>query len=192
MIVMKLTVSEQLFARFCKEKSIRCCRITGKSRPDFEIFPKENRIVVEVAQFEPNPSDSAMMEEASSELASAGWPNTQKRIRWLIVNKYKQIKWHSGPTILAVADVGTGMGIDSGDIWTAMYGKDPKHGPACGPESNTSLSAIGHLSGSHLSIYHNKYSRHSVPFDWLECACQQFKPASILSNWEKILAGSSR
>jgi hypothetical protein len=49
--------SETLFEAFCNQVGVRWRRVpeSSEKRPDYEIFPHEVRVVVEVKQLDPTP-----------------------------------------------------------------------------------------------------------------------------------------
>ena len=62
-----LTLSEQLFERYCERYGIPYQRVsaTGARSPDYEMALAGQRIVVEVKEIEPNDNEKAAMERTA-------------------------------------------------------------------------------------------------------------------------------
>jgi len=196
---MRCTFSEYLFERLCSERGIPWNRIpvAETPTPDYELFPSNAPLVVEVKEIEPNPEER----ESDRVMAERGWGNVLShtpggRVRAKIAACSAQIKARAQgrhPSLLVVCDEARPLGhVEPYNIRVAMYGLEqvniavppPGHGSPYGtgmsygpkrkmtPEANTSISAIGALfmtshSDIHLYVYHNKFAKVSLRHELL-------------------------
>lgn len=187
------TTSEKLFENFCDRRGIRCRRVsTGAMRtPDYDVFLSRRKVVTEVKEITPNPSERA----ADSALAK-GKPvvvsiTPGQRVRGKISDSVPQIKSRAKrrfPGLLIVYEDGPlPRHIDEYQIRVAMFGfesvvfavpSDPRQSPypvdrkygrgrKMTPDHSTSVSAIGVLSARGgdigLTIYHNPHAKIPLP-----------------------------
>ncbi|MEO1353240.1 MAG: hypothetical protein AAFW84_31505 [Cyanobacteria bacterium J06635_15] len=173
--MIKQTISEKLFERFCKEKKIQLSRIEvstipGKKEPDYEIATSLGTVLVEVKQFDPNPEELRLQKQ----LEDRGWTDAFGRepgakVRLKTQSAAKQLRSRgadSGPSMV-VLDNNVPIsrrGTNPYEIKTAMYGmekfdlsiasntsevsvKDRGFGPKrkMTPRSNTSISVVAAL-----------------------------------------------
>jgi hypothetical protein len=200
---MEKTISEHVFERYCQENSVRLSRVETKSdarTPDYDVFPRENRVIVEIKVLQANDNDKKVLSEAKTQGAAAAWSDPPKRIRLKIADAYKQLKSRSEglhPTIIVLFDNGTVGGIDATDIKNAMYGDETVQvtrfpsgntkvaahlglsGRKCTATSNRSLSAVALLctfgGATRLSIFQNVFANCPLPTDWFAGAtCRQY------------------
>jgi hypothetical protein len=184
------TKSELLFERFCREHAIdykRIPRAEGKRTPDYEFYPSGVRIVVEVAQLDPNDGDRQYSRKRDDGSFVGVGGTIGQRIRQKITDKADQLKaWTKGmaPTILVVynnTDVRSYTRPEH--VCSAMFGfqtfvmdvpADPSkpssivdrkrgRGSRMTTGQNTSVSAVAVLeedSTDHLTmrIYHNHHA----------------------------------
>jgi hypothetical protein len=196
------TRSEHLFERFCRENSLRFSRVLTEidtKTPDYDVFPRENRVVVEIKELQANDNDETAHNEARAHGAAAAWSDPRNRIRRKIGAAAKQLKCRCEglyPAIVMLFDNGTFGGIDVTDVKNAMYGDETVlvtrfpsgdtaivtrlgGGRTCTPTDNRSLSAVALLwttgEAVHLSIFHNIFARRHLPYDWFASdACHQY------------------
>jgi len=215
---MKNTLSEDMFEKFYHENSFEFSRIMTESNiktPDYDVFPKGNRVVVEVKELQTNNDDKAAWREARKRGVFAAWSDPSSRIRQKIGEAYKQLKCRSeglSPAVLVLFDNGTFGGIDATDIKNAMYGDETVHvthssdgnidivplqggGRKCTENDNRSLSAVSLLwsigNTVQLSIFHNVFTKCPLPYNWFAVgACRQYSIAlechSGFSEWHLI------
>lgn len=192
---MKRTLSECLVERLCEERGIALGRIpeADSKTPDYEMFPGDSPIIVEVKEIERNAEEI----ESDRVMAERGWGNVightpGDRIRAKIAAASLQIKARTQgkyPSLLVVFDArGEVPNLESYSIRVAMYGLEQVHiavppigqgspyatGMSYGPkrkmtpDHNTSISALGAMVKLDretivLLVYHNAYAR--VPLD---------------------------
>ena len=199
---MEKTQSDELFERFCTDNGFRFSRIeteTDRKTPDYEVFPRDNRVIVEVKEFTPNAEDGRLRNERKPGGSNSAWINPSSRIRQKIATAAPQLKSRSNglyPAILVLFDNTTFREIDDWtDIKTAMYGDETFDGldsadvmygncrlggnRKCTATDNTSLSAVCLLELQrdvpYLSIFHNVFSKCPLPPEWFRVnAVQQF------------------
>jgi hypothetical protein len=186
------THSEALFAALCEDSGIDCERVqesttANERRPDFTIVLGNDRVVVEIKQFDPNAEEARLLEalRRGEQIVSGGVPG--ERIRRAIASAGPQLRGMSLgviPALLVVYDnVGLGRHTDPYAVLTAMRGLDVvpvlippsvREAPVFldsrpGPRkkmtgtSNTSISAVAVLHDGvdgqgHLSVYHNPHA----------------------------------
>lgn len=174
----EMTLSEELFAEFCRRAQIRCERIaTGAGRtPDYDIFLGDLRVVTEVKEVEPQPRGPTGVysftigKAIRHDLKKAGpqiKARAQDRVPGMVVLFEKQ--WQQ---------------VGAAPIRHAMYGAhtvdlsvpaDRSRSPSflghrlggqrkMTEKDNTSISVVAHLDregrdGITLTIYHNRYAR---------------------------------
>lgn len=188
------TISEIKFEEFCTRNSITCNRICEgiSSTPDYDIEVNGVRIIAEVKQFDPNPSEVAAAEELQREGSSAYSLTPGERVRRAINDAGPQIKARSAgqlPSLLVLYNnVICGSHTESYSIKVAMFGfethllsvpKGFEHPPRLAgkifgkrkkmtPTCNTSISAIAVLPQEgvsylpELAVYHNPFA--AIPF----------------------------
>ncbi|OGO01861.1 MAG: hypothetical protein A2Y72_05655 [Chloroflexi bacterium RBG_13_53_26] len=184
--------SELLFERFCQERGVKFERIPvvlnvkGGWTPDWEAFPSGKRIVVEIAQLDPNKNDCRYSGDRSAGIIGAGGTIGQ-RIRQKITDKADQLKARSAGVVPAMLVVYNNTEVRSytspEHVRAAMFGFDTYHiaVPAdpskpgllldrkfgkrarMTAECNTSLSALavleeGSAGDLTLRVYHNFYA----------------------------------
>jgi len=173
-----MTLSEELFAEFCRRAQIRCERIPTEAgrTPDYDIFLGELRVVTEVKEVEPPPRGPTGVygftigKAIRHDLKKAGpqiKARAQDRVPGMVVLFEKQ--WQQ---------------VGAAPIRHAMYGAhtvdllvpaDRSRSPSflghrlggqrqTTEEHNTSISAVAHLDregldGLTLTVYHNRYAR---------------------------------
>ena len=201
-LCMGSTQSERVFEQFCQENSIRFSRVEveiNTKSPDYEIFPQENRVVLEVKELQENGDDRAAWAQAARSRTHTAFSDPRDRIRRKIKKAAKQLKRRSEglhPTIVVLFDNGTFGGIDATDIKNAMYGDEVVQvtsssrddmrvvrklggGAKCTATDHRSVSAVAALAtiGTtiRLSVFHNVFAARPLPFDWLPIeACRQY------------------
>jgi hypothetical protein len=200
---MEKTRSEYVFEQFCQENSLRFVlveRDNDSKTPDYDVFPQEHCVIIEIKELQANDDDAAAWAEAKANGIAAAFADPRKRIRQKIGVAVKQLRRRSGglhPTVLVLFDNGTFGGIDATDIKNAMYGDEtvvlmrsdggdislrPRLGGGrkCTANDNQSLSAVALLSTSwegaaSLSIFHNVFAGCPLPHSWFTGAlCRQY------------------
>lgn len=191
---MSRTLSEKLFEQFCRDKAIRCRPVSvGRSRtPDYDIFLPRRKVVTEVKEITPNPTERA----AEVALRQGQYIRVSitpgDRVRGKIADAAPQIKaraQHRYPGLLVLFANGLlTRHLDSYQIRVAMYGLETvvvavprnsrespyaigrKYGPRrkMTPLHNTSVSGVGVLStlkngGIDLIVYHNDHAAQPLP-----------------------------
>ena len=189
------TFSEQLFQDYCAKAGFVCNRLPEEpyKTPDYEIVIEEQRIIVEVKEFDRNKdereSDQLLQQRGYGKVLSY---TPGERVREKIRASSPQLKARTQgvyPGLLVLFDRGYGH-ADPYHIRTAMYGLEQVHlavpritdsefkpystGMSYGPrrrmteDDNTSISAIGVLAtpgpnDMQLLVFHNKYA--AIPLD---------------------------
>ena len=127
------TKSEELFETLCNSNGILFNKIPtaseqGLQTPDYEIILFDNRVIVEVKQFDPNDEDLILIENLRTKGSAGIHGDTPgKRARQKITDAMKQLHVlakDKQPAILILYD-NINIGIrhtDSYNIKTAMYG----------------------------------------------------------------------
>jgi hypothetical protein len=167
-----LTVSEQLFERYCQSHEIPYQRVsaTGARSPDYEMVLAGQRIVVEVNEIEPNENERAAMERTARGEVVVHHVTPGERVRRKITSQSGQIRARAQrvlPGLLVLFDDGLVIRhLDPDQIRVAMEGfdtmvlavpDDPREGirnlgtkagkrKKMTPMDNTSVSAIGALA----------------------------------------------
>ena len=190
------TISELLFEELCHILRIRCERISRDKgpTPDYDIFPKGKRVIVEVKQIDPNVDDRRAQEELRTKKMALISNAPGKRVRKKITDAAPQLKKRAKgkyPSLLVLySNVPLAGYTDSYAIKTGMYGyeavvlsaprdfstpvtiKDRKFGPKrkMTPNQNTSISGIAVIVADsngpkELRIYHNIYASIPLPMD---------------------------
>jgi hypothetical protein len=191
------TKSELLFERFCRERDIELKRIPpvrGRRSPDYEFCPCGERVVVEVAQLDPNDDDHQYGRKRDDGSFVGIGGSIGQRIRQKSTDKADQRKaWSKGalPAILVVYNnTGVRSYTSPEHICAAMFGfvtyvidvpTDPSkpnlvvdrkrgRGSRMTAVQNTSISAIAVLEedtgrGLKLLVYHNKKEYATNPVD---------------------------
>jgi hypothetical protein len=128
-----MTISEELFERFCQENGIRSYRVPPKSKekiqtPDYDLFLNGQKIVAEVKQFDPNTKELRLL----NQLQERGWTDAfgdepGHRVRKKIADAVPQLRQRSEdkyPALLVLYNNVslTSRHADSYSIKTAMYG----------------------------------------------------------------------
>ena len=207
---MEKTRSEKLFERFCTDNRLRFCRIDeqgNKKTPDYEVFPKDNRVIVEIKELTPNDDDKATLSKVRTDGVASQWEPTGQRIRQKIKTAAKQLKSRSNgqhPAMVVLFNNRTLGDIDHTDIKTAMYGDEivrvRRHPNGteeidlrlggkrqCTPTDNTSLSAVClmwiHVTEPRLSIFHNVSSKCRLQCDWFRMAAVQQYSTNLNSDF---------
>lgn len=184
---MSNTISEDIFEVFCSTANMRFDRIPTsdyKKTPDYDIFPSNVKIVVEVKQIDPNPEEQEEIEKFNNGESAMGSCTPGQRVRKQITKAGPQIKARAKgehPSLLIVYDnVIIGSHTEPYMIRVAMYGlethvigvpknyefdpylKDKKFGSKrkMTEEHNTSISAVGVIKQNpdneiELRVYHN-------------------------------------
>jgi hypothetical protein len=202
--VHKQTESERAFVELCARCEIPLIRVReatdeAQRRPDYEIRPQGHRIIVEVKQFDPNPTEMEAQRKLDRGEVALWSTVPGDRIRKAVASAASQLKALSEskfPSLLVVFDnTGSRMHTDSYAVATAMAGLDvvpvsvpkrPSDGPPVfndtrsGPKrkmtaaDNTSISGIGVLAqvevATRLLVYHNRYARNPIEPSWLRAA----------------------
>lgn len=197
MKMIKRTESECLFESFCQFHGIRCEiipteSVEGNPTPDYHIFVRDQKVVVEIKQIDPNAEEIAEEKKfkAGGIATFGGTPGA--RVRQKITAGSRQIRIRAKdkyPSILIVYNnVPLCDHTGAYHVLTAMYGLEthdlavPKEldkspyllDKRFGPErrmtanQNTSMSAVGILRRQEdgtpfLCIYHNIYAQ--IPLD---------------------------
>lgn len=170
------TASENLFELFCSENGFQADRIETKCHrtPDYILRLKSILIVVEVKQFDPNPTELTTLrkppdEWGESDAFSSGLPG--ERVRSKIDSALPQLKKVAGSSVPAMLVLYDNVHLweeicDEYSIAVAMYGIETAlisseqapeggaknlsrwHGASrrATPTANTTLSAIGVLN----------------------------------------------
>jgi hypothetical protein len=89
-----LTLSEQLFERYCERYGIPYQRVsaTGARSPDYEMALAGQRIVVEVKEIEPNDNEKAAMERTARGEIVVHHVTPGERVRRKITSQSGQIR----------------------------------------------------------------------------------------------------
>jgi hypothetical protein len=130
-----MTESEKLFERFCSENGVSFLRIpradeNGIKSPDYEISIEDNRIAVEVKQFDPNPNDKEYQKQLEEEgITDIREGMMTKRIRGKIKDAMPQLKIWAKKEIPALIILYKNIPLDVRFIWPhnilqAMYGEE--------------------------------------------------------------------
>lgn len=196
---MQRTKSEALFEAFCQQANVPCRRIPTDRRPtpDYELECGGERIIAEVKQLDPTPSDLEREKLISAGVVQAYGDEPGRRVRLQIDSAKTQLKRQTGgavPGILVLFN-----NIPTRDVLTdpmfvmiAMYGQigvpveapvDPAVRPTFGPlrhlgkrrmtpVHNTSVSAVCVLQGVEngeirLTFYHNCFATRPFDPEWL-------------------------
>src|SRR4030042_998968 len=128
--------SELLFERFCRERGVKFERIPvvtnvkGMRTPDYMVFPAGERIVVEIAQLDPNDDDRQHSGKRKTGSIGVGG-EVGKRIRLKITAKAGQLKARSAGVLPAVLvlyhNTETRRSTAPEPARRAMFGFDPSH-----------------------------------------------------------------
>ena len=184
----EMTVAEDLFERYCREREIEIRRLEECSlkTPDYEIQIGQLVAAVEIKQLEPNAEDKTVIERLHQRRVVAHWENME-RPRQTIHHALKQLRTYMGrtlrpmPAIVVLFDTLSGLlgYLDSDNIARCMYGAECFHfgqddleflGESLGgrriatEEHNTTLSAVAVLRFERsvkqlsLTVFHNKYA----------------------------------
>lgn len=195
---MQITLSECLFENFCKQKGVRFHRIdVGLSQtPDYEIFLPRRKVIAEVKEITPNPTERAAEADMLRRHTQSVSIIPGERIRGKISDACKQIKSHTKsryPGLLILFDRGLAVGhVDPYQIRVAMYGFETivlalpsdyngspypierKYGPRrkMTTSHNTSISAVAMLCTHakeqiELTVYHNIHAAVPLPYNLL-------------------------
>jgi hypothetical protein len=192
----KKTKSELHFEKFCADHSLELFSVPRKSddkekTPDYILQVGEQKIIVEIKQLNPNPTDQKHLKDFEN-YGETGFVlgGFDRRVRKKIKKSVPQLKTRSKgkhPGILVLYDnVHIYGGIDGYDIRVGMYGQETidvaiskarRYKPfairhrfgakrSLDKSHNTSLSCaavlIEHpLNGLKLNIYHNDFA--SIP-----------------------------
>jgi len=214
---MEKTRSECVFEQFCQDNALRLDRVerdNDSKTPDYDVFPEENRVVIEIKELQANDDDAAAWDKAKPNEVAVAFADPRNRIRQKIGAAVKQLKRRSDglhPAVLVLFDNGTFGGIDSTDIKNAMYGDETftvtrsaegdtcterlGGGRKCTATDNRSLSAVALLwitgGVTSLSIFHNVFARCPLPPRWFTCArCRQYSIdldcISRLPQWHTV------
>lgn len=218
-MIIESTRSEELFEKFCNQCSFKFDRLLpsyqrGVRSPDYDIFPHEKRVVVEVKELVPGPFDEAA--RASEARNRYCFCDQRGRVRDTVGKACGQLKTRSQgtvPAVLVLFDCGIIGGIDCIDIKNAMYGdetlevlSDPnageefnvgymRGGSKCTETSNRSLSAVAVLAFRDqllsLAVFHNIYATCPLPIDWMRNSnCHQYSinrdSGSTIPDWHLV------
>lgn len=183
-----ITESEALFETFCQQHHVRYRRIKTsiKPTPDYDIFLKRRKIIVEVKQINPNDEEEKKIKEFTKSNGVTIKSTLGKRVRGKIIDaqrKFRVRMRNRYPSILVLYNnVKLYKHTAPMDIFAGMYGKlcftvwpnGPIGDMELGPDrtmtnaTNRSISAVGVLKKGcngrpSLTLYHNVYAR--VPLD---------------------------
>jgi hypothetical protein len=131
--MVKKTISEALFERFCDQNGVHWWNIpvisvgSGKS-PDYRIECGGNIVIAEVKEFALSPDDLARLERLRS-LGTTGVfdPKLDERVRRKINHAMPQLRQtakHTYPAIIVLYDDATLLPLEGLEIRLAMYGQD--------------------------------------------------------------------
>lgn len=179
-----ITESESLFENFCQMHQVRWRRIEVSTMrmPDYNIFVKRRKIIVEVKQINPNPEEEKKITEFRESGRVTIKSDLGKRVRGKIIDaqgKFRRSMGNRYPSILVLYNnVELYKHTDPMDILAGMYGKlhftvapnMPIRDMELGPNrtmtdiTHTSISAIGVLQKGKkgnpaLTLYHNVYAK---------------------------------
>jgi hypothetical protein len=188
--VTQKTTSEIFFEQFCTQHGIRWEQITtgaaeGVKTPDYAIFPKEMKIIVEVKEVQENAAERQQREK----LEKVGWSTfgsgkVGDRARDIIGTAAKQLKRMAKgkcPAMIVIYNPSFLLRhhTEPHAIKAAMYGFDTyilglapiqmrqeprlldrKSGSdrKMGSQFNTTISAVSVLDGNGLTVYHNVFA----------------------------------
>lgn len=186
---MPRTLSEVLFEQFCRDKGIGCKPVTvGRKRtPDYDIYLPRRKVVTEVKEITPNPTERAAEAALRRGKFSVVSITPGERVRGKIADASPQIKARAKyryPGLLVLFDNSfLTRHLDPYQIRVAMYGFETvvfavprnirespypinrKYGPRrkMTPTHNTSISAVGILAAPqngevNLIVYHNDHA----------------------------------
>lgn len=167
------TESESLFEQFCDCQQIRRERVLECSvqQPDYEIFPCNNRVVVEVKQLDLNAEEKEFWSCCNGENVLCRSVVIGKRVRRKIEEAMGQVKSRIAervPALIVLFDnTGFPMNLDPYSSKVAMYGFEavkfavrdevivapdvsdrgfaPRNNKTVSPNKNTELSAVAVL-----------------------------------------------
>lgn len=125
-----MTISEQLFERFCKVGNIPFTRLSpdGEKTPDYEVVLAGQRAVFEIKELTPNREDMKALRDMEQKHSTVwGSGKIGNRIRYKIDDAKRQLeRLASGrcPGVLILYDARPGIirGIYPYEIEVAMYG----------------------------------------------------------------------
>jgi hypothetical protein len=188
--VMQKTTSEIFFEQFCTQHGVRWEQIAiqatdGVKTPDYAIFPKETKVIVEVKEVQENATERQQREQ----FERVGWSTfgngkVGDRARDIIETAAKQLKRmakgkHPAMVVIYNPSFLLRHHTEPHAIKAAMYGFDqyvlglaPIHmrkeprlidrqsgpGRKMGSHFNTTISAVAVLDGDGLTIYHNVFA----------------------------------
>ena len=199
-----MTISEQLFAEYCRRNGLHCERVPeaqDRKTADYCLNCDGAKVYVEVKQVDPSPVDVEHSKAlARGELVTSSRTPGQ-RLRDHLREAASQLRAYTraGHPGLVIAYDNTGFGyLDSYEVLTAMFGlqsvvfavpHDPSIEPwhvgdrfgaqqTTTPKQNTSISAVGVLAqgleGLTLAIFHNKYARVRLDPARFHCGARHF------------------
>lgn len=186
---MPRTLSEVLFEKFCRDKGIGCkpVNVGCKRTPDYDVYLPRRKVVTEVKEITPNPTELAAEAALRAGKFSAVSFTPGERVRGKIADASPQIKARAKyqyPGLLVLFDNGLlTRHLDPYQIRVAMYGletvvfavpRNPRESPypidrkygsrrKMTPTHNTSISAVGILTAPqngevNLIVYHNAHA----------------------------------
>jgi len=178
------TKSEQLFEKFCRVHNIRYrpIPVSTERMPDYDIFIKRRKVLVEVKQIDPNSKEQEKITEFTKSGKVSIKSRLGKRVRGKIIDaqgKFRKRMKNRYPSILVLYNnVALYKHTEPKDILAGMYGQLcfpgmpnlPIGNMELGPKrtmteiTNTSISALGVLKEDNygnplLTVYHNIWAK---------------------------------
>ncbi len=192
-MIMKQTISENLFEQLCNENGIQWTRISempDMQTADYKIILEDQQVIVEIKQLDPNSDDKERFTQVFQHGGVVSYFTTSKRrARKKIKSSKTQLKNSAAgqhPTILVLYDNTSGFsGLDEDSVLDAMYGDEiyliPPNEQTAEIEarfggnqqmtesSKKYISAIGILDVRNrkpiLTLFHNSYADMPIGYD---------------------------
>ncbi len=207
---MTTTLSEQLFAEFCRRAQIRCERIPTEAgrTPDYDIFLGDLRVVTEIKEIDPparGPTGvvTFTVGDAIREDLKKGGKQIKARAKHeasgmlvLFEEKREQVgAFQIARAMYGAHTVDLAVPADRSRL-PSFLGHRLGAGQQTTKQHNTSISAVAHLDregrdGITLAVYHNRYARLPIEHErFARYGIRQFELPEVegygIPDWKEV------